>query len=114
VVRRGGSRGMATEDGAADLPAVLDGCCGELVHQSLSTEALPHYEAGDRPNALELRVHPHPRLLSRPAPRVVLPRLDCGPAGRLAVDVPEEAGRRAARAAAGLLPQRRVALAPVG
>src|SRR6478609_10587287 len=102
--------GVALEDTSADLPSVLDGGGGELVHQSLSTEALAHDEAGDRPDALEVGVHPHPRLLPGPDPRVVLPRLDGDPAGRLAVDVPDEAGRGAARAAAGLLQKRGVAL----
>src|SRR4249919_2217862 len=102
--------GVALEDASADLPAVLDGRGSELVHQSSSTEALAHDEASDRPDALEVRVHPHPRLLPSPDPRVVLPRLDRDPAGRLAVDVPDEAGGGAARAAAGLLQERGVAL----
>src|SRR5262245_14289269 len=95
--------GVALEDASADLPAVLDRRGGELVHQSLSTEALTYDEAGDRPDALEVGVHPHPRLLPARDPRVVLPRLDRDPAGGLAVDVPDESGGGAARAAAGLL-----------
>src|SRR6478609_4953653 len=102
--------GVALEDTSADLPAVLDGGGGELVHQSLSPEALAHDEAGDRPDALELGVHAHPRLLPGPDPRVVLPRLDRDPAGRLAVDVAHETGCRAARAAAGLRQERSVSL----
>src|SRR6476469_245444 len=102
--------GVALEDASADLPAVLDGGGGELVHQSLSTEALAHDEAGDRPDALEVGVHPHPRLLPGPDPRVALPRLDRDPPGRRTVDVPDQAGGGAARAAAGLLQERSVAL----
>src|SRR5689334_23704861 len=60
--------------------------------------------------SLELGVHPHPRLLPAPQPRVVLPRLDRDPAGRLPVDVPDQPRRRSGGAAGGLLQQRGVPL----
>src|SRR5689334_23984089 len=47
--------------------------------------------------SLELGVHPHPRLLPAPQPRVVLPRLDRDPADRLPVDVPDQPRRRSGR-----------------
>lgn len=37
-------------DASADLPAVLDDGGRELVHEPLSTEALAHDQAGDRPD----------------------------------------------------------------
>src|SRR5690606_15615967 len=98
------------EDASAHLSAVLDGGGGELVHQPLSTETLSHDEAGDRPHALEVGVLAHPRLLTGPDPRVVLPRFDRDPPSGLAVDIPDQARRGAARTAAGLLQQRSVAL----
>ncbi len=84
-----------------DRPVSLD----QLVHQPLPAETLAHDEAGDRPHAHEVGIHPHPRLLPAPHSGVVVPRLDGDPAGRLTVEVPDEAGGGSVGAATGLLEQ---------
>ena len=46
--------GIALQDAAADLPSVLNGGRGQLVHQPLPSVALAYDEAGDRPDAHKL------------------------------------------------------------
>ena len=106
----GGLGRVPLEDPGADLSAVLDGGVGELVHQPLAAELLADDEAGHRPDPGHLGVHPHPRLPAGPDPRVALARLDRDPAGGLAVDVADEAGRRSVGPAGGLLQQGGVSL----